>query len=81
MREIVHLQAGQCGNQIGAKVGLKMALLCVFYFCKDELHGFLGVIALEKILEQKRGVLVIRPKECSRIPMQMLVASMTFQIR
>lgn len=21
MREIVHLQAGQCGNQIGAKVG------------------------------------------------------------
>lgn len=22
MREIVHLQAGQCGNQIGAKVGL-----------------------------------------------------------
>lgn len=23
MREIVHLQAGQCGNQIGAKVGRK----------------------------------------------------------
>ena len=22
MREIVHLQAGQCGNQIGAKVGV-----------------------------------------------------------
>lgn len=22
MREIVHIQAGQCGNQIGAKVGL-----------------------------------------------------------
>ena len=21
MREIVHLQAGQCGNQIGSKVG------------------------------------------------------------
>lgn len=21
MREIVHMQAGQCGNQIGAKVG------------------------------------------------------------
>lgn len=21
MREIVHIQAGQCGNQIGAKVG------------------------------------------------------------
>lgn len=25
MREIVHIQAGQCGNQIGAKVKLKMA--------------------------------------------------------
>ena len=23
MREIVHLQAGQCGNQIGAKVKIK----------------------------------------------------------
>ena len=22
MREIVHIQAGQCGNQIGAKVGI-----------------------------------------------------------
>lgn len=26
MREIVHLQAGQCGNQIGAKVSFE-------YFC------------------------------------------------
>lgn len=25
MREIVHLQAGQCGNQIGAKVGTLQA--------------------------------------------------------
>ena len=24
MREIVHLQAGQCGNQIGAKVRLNL---------------------------------------------------------
>lgn len=24
MREIVHLQAGQCGNQIGAKVSLQL---------------------------------------------------------
>ena len=24
MREIVHLQAGQCGNQIGAKVGRQL---------------------------------------------------------
>lgn len=27
MREIVHIQAGQCGNQIGAKVGIKYILL------------------------------------------------------
>ena len=26
MREIVHLQAGQCGNQIGAKVSLTLTL-------------------------------------------------------
>lgn len=32
MREIVHLQAGQCGNQIGAKVGLTFFLLLKFYF-------------------------------------------------
>jgi hypothetical protein len=25
MREIVHLQAGQCGNQIGAKVGTEFS--------------------------------------------------------
>jgi len=38
MREIVHLQAGQCGNQIGAKVyliylshfGLKVKFLFAF---------------------------------------------------
>jgi len=24
MREIVHIQAGQCGNQIGAKVNIKL---------------------------------------------------------
>jgi len=24
MREIVHIQAGQCGNQIGAKVRVKV---------------------------------------------------------
>ena len=27
MREIVHLQAGQCGNQIGAKVGCAEEIL------------------------------------------------------
>lgn len=27
MREIVHLQAGQCGNQIGAKVCVNIYLI------------------------------------------------------
>jgi len=26
MREIVHIQAGQCGNQIGAKVNIKLVV-------------------------------------------------------
>jgi hypothetical protein len=26
MREIVHIQAGQCGNQIGAKVNKKLRI-------------------------------------------------------
>lgn len=30
MREIVHLQAGQCGNQIGAKVFLLLYFVCLF---------------------------------------------------
>ena len=28
MREIVHLQAGQCGNQIGAKVAYILNTVC-----------------------------------------------------
>lgn len=32
MREIVHLQAGQCGNQIGAKVSSSYFIL--FYLNK-----------------------------------------------
>lgn len=32
MREIVHLQAGQCGNQIGAKVTKFCYLFIVFYY-------------------------------------------------
>ncbi len=27
MREIVHIQAGQCGNQIGAKVSFHLFIL------------------------------------------------------
>lgn len=43
MREIVHLQAGQCGNQIGAKVGL-YHFSCVQFF---------GTLVLCKINHQK----------------------------
>lgn len=32
MREIVHLQAGQCGNQIGAKVRMFLFLLAILFF-------------------------------------------------
>lgn len=32
MREIVHLQAGQCGNQIGAKVSFHIKFSLIFYF-------------------------------------------------
>lgn len=35
MREIVHIQAGQCGNQIGAKVSL-----FIFLFQWNEILGF-----------------------------------------
>jgi len=36
MREIVHLQAGQCGNQIGAKVITNIPTVNVFF--GDELR-------------------------------------------
>lgn len=36
MREIVHLQAGQCGNQIGAKVRNRFFI----YFCNQESTKF-----------------------------------------
>lgn len=37
MREIVHIQAGQCGNQIGAKVSFRFSLTFVVlgYFSID----------------------------------------------
>lgn len=37
MREIVHIQAGQCGNQIGAKVSL-----IILHFSGIKLLFFLG---------------------------------------
>ena len=32
MREIVHLQAGQCGNQIGSKVLMVKWLILMLYY-------------------------------------------------
>lgn len=32
MREIVHIQVGQCGNQIGAKVSIHAVLLIYGFF-------------------------------------------------
>lgn len=50
MREIVHLQAGQCGNQIGAKVSknIKHAIMARFqrfidllkYLSHLDIHSF-----------------------------------------
>ena len=40
MREIVHMQAGQCGNQIGAKVSSVLFLLFLtFFFVRSRLHS------------------------------------------
>ena len=39
MREIVHIQAGQCGNQIGAKVKFFICLkLCIMLFFGNFQH-------------------------------------------
>lgn len=39
MREIVHLQAGQCGNQIGAKVSFNLSVInCSFMFIEHWLQ-------------------------------------------
>lgn len=32
MREIVHIQAGQCGNQIGAKVRHDLFIVILFFY-------------------------------------------------
>ena len=37
MREIVHIQAGQCGNQIGAKVNI----FCTLNLINDESSMFM----------------------------------------
>lgn len=39
MREIVHLQAGQCGNQIGAKVGFACLVFYLLLNLKYVAHS------------------------------------------
>ena len=39
MREIVHIQAGQCGNQIGAKVKHRLYIYLVLSTCNLEMKG------------------------------------------
>lgn len=36
MREIVHLQAGQCGNQIGAKVTIYYCYFIYYIYDKSQ---------------------------------------------
>jgi hypothetical protein len=42
MREIVHLQAGQCGNQIGAKVRLTSVQKLVVFFISGNFGFCMG---------------------------------------
>lgn len=49
MREIVHLQAGQCGNQIGAKVSKTLFTLLRHKCCnliENAVFRFVGAYAL-----------------------------------
>lgn len=46
MREIVHIQAGQCGNQIGAKVS-------IFFFCFIQLFRGNVKYALSHLVDQR----------------------------
>ena len=66
MREIVHLQAGQCGNQIGAKVSPKEKFISgkkSFFFEEGRplnwsvIDFFLNTFSIERFLTQKVGIL------------------------
>jgi hypothetical protein len=50
MREIVHIQAGQCGNQIGAKVSMKIRPRMVEI--RRERLIFVGDRAVRPVLER-----------------------------
>jgi hypothetical protein len=47
MREIVHIQAGQCGNQIGAKV-CSTSIVCINEFY------YKGLLAAKSVADEKR---------------------------
>ena len=50
MREIVHLQAGQCGNQIGAKVGFDNLHLPFMISIKNVIKNSVFHESVEKII-------------------------------
>ena len=54
MREIVHIQAGQCGNQIGAKVGILEFEFVGTHFFKSE--ALTTYITCELIFKNRYGV-------------------------
>ena len=52
MREIVHIQAGQCGNQIGAKVSF---LILSFIFCWEiAMYSFIFLLSVSVIVSVLR---------------------------
>lgn len=67
MREIVHIQAGQCGNQIGAKVSAR----------RESVKFFTDEFACEtKSVQKKRTEVPFRkrtPKKRSQISLRLLI--------
>nr|CAD7396368.1 unnamed protein product [Timema poppensis] len=58
MREIVHIQAGQCGNQIGAKEGSDRKVQVLRQFYKPlKFEWFVGVLAISSQVGVVCGVL------------------------
>ena len=51
MREIVHIQAGQCGNQIGAKVNI----FCTLNLITDES----SILTCREVLKTKYALLPV----------------------
>lgn len=61
MREIVHLQAGQCGNQIGSKVKLFLLIVCIELWKKY----------FDQIIQNNRSIVeMTQPSESFKIILQ-----------